>query len=70
MPNRAEKYSFFHEVPEPKLRPGNMSLMGRSPGGECILSPPQSQLLSFLGGSRRACLKCAVCLFWRADLCL
>ena len=29
MPNRAEKYSFFHEVPEPKLHPGNMSLMGR-----------------------------------------
>ena len=41
-----------------------------SPGGECILSPPQSQPLSFLDGSRRACLKCAVCLFWRADLCL
>ena len=39
-----------------------------SPCGECVLSPPQSQLLSFLGGSRHACLRCALCLFWGADL--
>ena len=35
-----------------------------SPGGECILSTHQSQRLGFLGGSRRAHLRYAVCLFW------
>ena len=39
-----------------------------SPGGECVLSPPQSQRLSFLGGSGHARLRCAVCLFWVANL--
>ena len=39
-----------------------------SPGGECILSPPRSEPLSFLGGSRCAHLQCAMCLFWEADL--
>jgi len=39
-----------------------------SPGGECILSPPRSQPLSFLGRSKRARLQCAMCLFWEADL--
>ena len=35
-----------------------------SPGRRCLLSPPQSQLLGFLGGSGRAHLRCAMCLFW------
>ena len=39
-----------------------------SPGGECILLPPRSQLLGFLGGSGCAHLRCAMCLFWGADL--
>ena len=39
-----------------------------SPGGECIWSPPRSHPLGFLGCSRRAHLRCAVCLFWGADL--
>ena len=39
-----------------------------SSGGECVLSPPQSQLLSYLGGSGHTRLWCAVCLFWGADL--
>ena len=39
-----------------------------SPGGGCVLSPPQSQPLGFLGGSGRAHLRCAICLFWGADL--
>ena len=41
-----------------------------SPGGERVLSPPWSQPLSFLGSSGRARLRCAVCLFWGADLLL
>ena len=39
-----------------------------SPGRECVLSPPRSQPLSFLGGSGHTRLRCAVCLFWGADL--
>ena len=39
-----------------------------SPGGECVLSPPRSQPLGFLGDSGCAHLQCAVCLFWGADL--
>ena len=34
-----------------------------SPGGECVLSPPLSQPLGFLGGSGHAHHRCAVCLF-------
>ena len=37
-------------------------------GGGCILSPPLSQMLGFLGGCGCAPLKCAVCLFWETDL--
>ena len=33
----------------------------------CVLSPPPSQLLRFLGGSRCASLRYAMCLFWGAD---
>ena len=39
-----------------------------SPGGQCILSPPPSQRLSFLGVQRERHLECAVCLLWGADL--
>ena len=39
-----------------------------SPGGECILSTHQSLRLNFLGGSRHAHLRYAVCLFWGDDL--
>ena len=35
----------------------------------CVLSPPPSQLLRFLGGSRCASLRYAMCLFWGADPC-
>ena len=49
---------------------GDQVLVVFSPSGECILSPPQSQLLGFLGGSSHACLRCAVCLFLGADLLL
>ena len=37
-----------------------------SRGGRCILSPPRSQPLSFLHTQLH--LRCAVCLFWGADL--
>ena len=39
-----------------------------SPGRGCILAPPRSQLLGFLGGSGRASLRYVVCLFLGADL--
>ena len=39
-----------------------------SPGRECILSPPWSQPLSFLGSSGHTHLRCYLCLFWGADL--
>ena len=38
------------------------------PGGWCVLSPPQSQPLGFLGAQQECCLRCAVCLLWGADL--
>ena len=38
------------------------------PDGQCILSPPWSQPLGFLGAQQEHCLRCAVCLFWGADL--
>ena len=41
-----------------------------SPGRGCILSPPRSQLLGFLGVQWERCLRCVVCLFWGAHLCL
>ena len=41
-----------------------------SPGGQCILSPPQFQLLGFLGVQWVRLLRCALCLFCGADLCL
>ena len=36
--------------------------------GACVLSPPPSQLLGFLGAQWEHHLRCAVCLFWGADL--
>ena len=55
-------------VPFPvPISSGNQALIV-SPGGECVLSPPHSQPLSFLGGSTRTHLRCAMCLFWGADL--
>ena len=38
------------------------------PDGQCILSPPWSQPLGFLGAQQEHCLRCAVCLFRGADL--
>ena len=35
----------------------------------CVFSPPPSQPLGFLGGSRCARLRYAMCLFWGADPC-
>ena len=36
--------------------------------GRCILSPPWSQLLGFLGAQQNRCLRCAVCLLFRDNL--
>ena len=38
------------------------------PGGQCVLSPPASQPLSFLGVQWECHLGCAMCLLWGADL--
>ena len=35
---------------------------------QCILSPPRSQPLGFLGAQWERRRRCAVCLFWGADL--
>ena len=39
-----------------------------STDGQCILSPPLSQLLGFLGAQQEHRLRCAMCLLWGADL--
>ena len=36
--------------------------------GWCILTPPWSQPLGFLGMQQECRLRCAMCLLWRADL--
>ena len=36
--------------------------------GQCILSPPLPQPLSFLGAQRARHVRCAVCPFWGPDL--
>ena len=38
------------------------------PGGQCILSPPQTQSLSFLGAQQECRLRCYMCLLCGADL--
>ena len=38
------------------------------PVGDCVLSPPSSQPLGFLGVHTTHLLRCAECLFWGADL--
>ena len=38
------------------------------PAGRCVLSPLWSQPPSFLGAQWECRLRCAVCLFWGADL--
>ena len=51
-----------------QLRPPD-SWWAHSPQvGQGVLSPPQSQPLGFLGAQRESRLRCAVFLFWRADL--
>ena len=58
---------FFALPRSEQLRlPGAWRLQSPS-SGECILSSPPSKL-GFLGGSRWACLRCAMCLFWGDDL--
>ena len=43
-------------------------LVRAHPQVQCILSPPPSQPLSFLCAQWERHLRCAVCLFWEADL--
>ena len=40
------------------------------PAGRCVLSPPQSQPLHLLGVQWDRHLRCPVCLYWGAHLCL
>ena len=36
--------------------------------GQCVLSPPWSQPIGFLGVQQECCLRCDMCLIWGADL--
>ena len=47
-------------------RPG--AWRAHTPQVRCVLSPPPSQPLSFLGVQWECHLRCALCLFWGADL--
>ena len=38
------------------------------PGGWCLLLPPWSQPLGFLGAQQKHHLRCAICLLWGVDL--
>ena len=38
------------------------------PGGQCVLSPPPYQPLGILGVQQACLFRCAVCLFWGADV--
>ena len=54
----------------PRSRSSGDQVLGEStvPGVWCILSPPCSQLLGFLGAQQECCLRCAMCHLWGADL--
>ena len=47
--------------------PGDWQAQSPPGWGGCILSPPLSQPLGFLGVQCACLLRCAVCLFWGAD---
>ena len=53
-------------VPFPGLSSSGDQVLGEH--DRCDLLPPLSQLLGFLGGQWVQLLRCAVCLFWGADL--
>ena len=57
-------------VPFPGLSSSGKKVFGKPtlPGGQCILSPPQSQLHGFLGVQPEHRLRCAMCLLSGADL--
>ena len=57
-------------VPLPGLRSSGDQVLGECtrPGGPCILSPPWSWLLCFLGALQENYLRCVICLLWRANL--
>ena len=54
----------------PRSRSSGDQVLGRRTtlGVQRILSPPQSQLLSFLGAPQERHLRCAMCLLWGGDL--
>ena len=69
-PTKAQTRLGQHFVPFPgPSSSGDQVLSEHSaPQVWCVLSPPPSQPLDLLGGSRPARLRWAVCLFWGADL--
>ena len=58
-------------VPFPGLSTSGDQMLGEHTlaGGQCVLSPPQSQLHGFLSAQPEHRLRCAVCLLSRTDLC-
>ena len=67
---KAQSWLGLHFVSFPRLTSsGDQVFHERTlPGGRCILSPPQSQLLGFLCAQWECLLRCAMCLLWGADL--
>ena len=57
-------------VPFPGLNSSSDQVLGECtlPAVWCILSPPWSQSLGFLGTQQECCLRCGMCLLWGADL--
>jgi len=56
----------LHFVPFPGLSSSGDQVLGKH--GRCNLLPPPSLPLGFLGVQLAHLLRCAVCLFWGADL--
>ena len=57
-------------VPFPGLSSSGDQVLGECtiPGVWCVLSPPQSQPLSFLGVPQERYLRCAMCLLWGSQV--
>ena len=67
---KAQTWLGLHFVPFPSPSSSGDQVLGERtlPAWQCILSPPQSQPLGFLGTPQECHLRCAMCLLWGADL--
>ena len=67
-PQRHRMGLSFAPFPGPSSSSDQVLCERALPGMQCILSPPQSQWLGFLGAPPERHLRFAVCLLWGADL--